>query len=173
DKAEEIISCLRPSFLETEAGIEVINRIEIEKKTAKGSPFIEISGLDLNGKEVYLSEYVGKGKIVYLDFWASWCGPCRRSMPGLVEIYEKYKDKDFEIVGVSLDNNKDSWEKATKEDRITWPQFSNLEGWQEPAAQAYGVNFVPFTILFDKEGHIVDKNLSKDKLATYLEEHLK
>lgn len=173
DKADEILAELRPSFQDTDAGIEVMARIEMAKRTSKGKPYINISGFDLNDKEVSLSDYVGKGKVVYLDFWASWCGPCRRTMPDLRDLYAEYKDRGFEIVGVSLDDNKENWAKATEEDGITWPQFSNLQGWSEPAAQSYGVSFIPFTILIDKEGKIVGKNMMKDQVVAHLEELLK
>ena len=124
------------------------------------------------GKTVKLSDYVGKGKVVLVDFWASWCGPCRREMPNLVEAYAKYKNKNFEIVGVSLDQSADAWKEAIKKLNITWPQMSDLKGWQNEGAQLYAVNSIPHTMLVDADGTILARGLHGEKLQTKLEEVL-
>ena len=105
------------------------------KATAVGQKFTDFEMQTPEGKTVKLSDYVGKGKVVLVDFWASWCGPCRREMPNLVEAYAKYKNKNFEIVGVSLDQSADAWKEAIKKLNITWPQMSDLKYWNCEGAQ--------------------------------------
>ena len=144
-----------------------------ETATGAGETYIDVKGKSLDGKEVALSDYAGKGKIVLVDFWASWCAPCIRTLPGLVSTYQKYKNKGFEIVGISLDNNQQNWANATAKYQITWPQLSNLEGWSDPAAQAYGINSIPATLLLDGDGTIIGKNLNEAELEQKLSELLK
>ena len=112
---------------------------------------------DLNGKEVSLSSY--KGKYVLVDFWASWCGPCRGENPAVVAAYQKYKGKGFDVLGVSLDNNKDKWKQAVEKDNLTWTHVSDLKGWQSEVAHKYSVTSIPFNVLLDKDGKIVAKAL--------------
>ena len=113
-----------------------------------------------------------RGKIVLLDFWASWCGPCRRENPNIVKVYQKYKDKGFDILGVSLDKEKSLWVKAIADDQLTWHHVSDLKFWQSEAAVKYGVQAVPCAILIDKEGKIIAKNLRGDELEKKLAELL-
>ena len=109
------------------------------------------------GEEVSLKEY--RGKITLIDFWASWCGPCRRENPNVVKMYNKYKSKGFEIIGVSLDRQKDAWVKAISKDGLTWKHVSDLKGWKNAVAQAYSVSSIPHTVLVDREGKIIARNL--------------
>ena len=125
------------------------------------------------GKTVKLSDYVGKGKVVLVDFWASWCGPCRREMPNLVEAYAKYKNKNFEIVGVSLDQSADAWKEAIKKLNITWPQMSDLKYWNCEGAQLYAVSSIPHTVLIDGEGTILARGLHGDELQEKIAEAVK
>ena len=128
---------------------------------------------DAKGKTHKLSEYVGKGKIVLIDFWASWCPPCRRDMPNMVEVYKQYKSKGFEIVGISLDSKQEAWEKGVKDLQITWPQLSDLKGWKNDGAALYGVNSIPHTVLVDKDGTILAKGLHAKEIGEKLKELLK
>lgn len=146
---------------------------EMKAASRIGQKYIDVEGLTLDGKKAKLSDYVGKDKVVFLDFWASWCGPCIDELPNVVKTYAQYKDKGFEIVGVSLDEEKSAWKAATDKHGITWPQFSNLQGWEEPAARAYNVRSIPTTLLIDKDGTIIAENLRGDKLAKKLDEVLK
>ena len=148
---------------------------ESMNKTNAGQPFIDftIENGNIDGTPASLSDYVGKGKYVLVDFWASWCAPCIRTLPGLVSTYQKYKNKGFEIVGISLDNNQQNWANATAKHQITWPQLSNLEGWSDPAAQAYSINSIPATFLLDGNGTIIGKNLNEAELEQRLSELLK
>lgn len=135
---------------------------------AVGSLAPEIDLPSPQGKSIKLSSL--KGKYVLIDFWAAWCGPCRKESPNMVEIYKKYSPKGFEIYGVSLDRSKDAWIAAIEQDKLgAWVHVSDLKFWQSVAAKTYGVESIPFTVLLDKEGKIIAKGLRgdalKDKLA--------
>lgn len=143
------------------------------KATAVGQKFTDFEMQTPEGKTVKLSDYVGKGKVVLVDFWASWCGPCRREMPNLVEAYAKYKNKNFEIVGVSLDQSADAWKEAIKKLNITWPQISDLKYWNCEGAQLYAVSSIPHTVLIDGEGTILARGLHGDELQEKIAEAVK
>lgn len=111
-----------------------------------------------------------RGKVVLLDFWASWCGPCRRDNPHVVSLYEKYKDKGFTVMSVSLDKNKDNWIAAIEKDNLSWPNHvSDLQQWSSKVGRIYGVSSIPFTVLIDKEGKIVKTRLRGEALTAELE----
>ncbi len=111
-----------------------------------------------------------RGKVVLLDFWASWCGPCRRDNPHVVGLYEKYKDRGFTVMSVSLDKNKDNWIAAIEKDNLTWPNHvSDLQQWSSRVGRMYGVSSIPFTVLIDKEGKIVQTKLRGEALTAELE----
>ena len=172
DQLKELISLSTSDFQNSERIQKMKERIEKREATAVGKYFTDVKGLNFNGKEVSLSDYAGKGKVALVDFWASWCGPCIYYMPDVVKIYQQYKNKGFEIVGISLDINKDNWKKSTDDLKITWPQFSNLKGWDEDCAVAYGINSIPQTILIDKDGKIIERGLDADALRFELEKLL-
>jgi len=111
-----------------------------------------------------------RGKYILIDFWASWCGPCRKENPNVVAAFNKYKDKGFDILGVSLDREKGAWVKAIADDHLTWHHVSDLKFWQNEAAVKYGVQSIPFSVLLDKEGKIIGKNLRGEELAKKLAE---
>ena len=140
------------------------------QSVAVGQPAPEIELPSPDGTVLKLSDL--KGKVVLIDFWASWCRPCRAENPNVVRLYKKYKDKNFEIFGVSLDKNKDAWVKAIENDGIEWLQVSDLQFWQSIAARAYQVNSIPRTFLIDEEGNIMAKNLRGQALETMLEKVL-
>lgn len=152
---------------------KMIDHLNVLKNSAVGKPFIDFEMADAKGKTHKLSEYVGKGKIVLIDFWASWCPPCRRDMPNMVEVYKQYKSKGFEIVGISLDSKQEAWEKGVKDLQITWPQLSDLKGWKNDGAALYGVNSIPHTVLVDKDGTILAKGLHAKEIGEKLKELLK
>lgn len=114
-----------------------------------------------------------KGKVVLLDFWASWCGPCRRENPAMVKLYERFKDKGLVILSVSLDENKKSWANAIRKDRLPWLHASDLRGWKSIAASNYGVQSIPQTFVLDKDGVIIAKNLRGEALERFFEEQFK
>jgi len=126
----------------------------------------------VNGQVVGLSSL--RGKYVLLDFWASWCGPCRAENPNVVAAYNKYKDKNFTVYSVSLDNNKDSWQKAVKDDNLVWPtQVSDLVGWGSSAAKTYNIESIPSNFLIDPSGKIIARDLRGDQLEQQLASILK
>lgn len=122
------------------------------------------------GKEIALSSL--RGKVVLIDFWASWCGPCRKEMPNVVKAYAKFKNKGFEIFGVSLDQDKQRWVEAIEKDGITWPQVSDLKQWGSSVVRQYNIQGIPYTVLLDRQGKIVAKNLRgaelEEKIASIL-----
>ncbi len=136
-------------------------------KTAEGQQFTDFILSTPEGEELALSSLIGKTDYLLIDFWASWCGPCRRAMPALKELYSKYSD-NFEILGVSLDNDRDAWLNAIANLGLTWKHVSDLQGWKCTAGQIYGVSAIPSTILINKDGIIVGRNLSEKEIATYL-----
>ena len=123
-------------------------------------------------KGVFFSLSSLKGKIVLIDFWASWCKPCRAENPNVVKVYEKYKSKGFEILGVSLDKDRDAWLKAIEEDKLAWKQVSDLALWNSIVVQLYNITGIPYTVLVDKDGKIIAKNLRGEELENKLEELL-
>ncbi|MEG2150699.1 MAG: TlpA disulfide reductase family protein [Bacteroidaceae bacterium] len=151
---------------------ELKEKVEKAKTTAIGKKFVDIEMQTPEGKTVKLSEFVGKNKYTLLDFWASWCGPCRSEMPNLVKAYADYKAKGFGIVGVSLDMDANAWKKAIETLKITWPQMSDLKAWDNVGGRLYAVRSIPYTVLIDKDGIIVAKGLDGEDLQKKLAELL-
>ncbi len=152
--------------------VAIKERTEKLKLTSPGHLFTDFGMQTPEGKAVKLSDYVGKGKLVLVDFWASWCGPCRREMPTLTEAYKLYKSKGFEIVGVSLDRNAEAWKKGIKDLGIDWPQMSDLKFWDCEGAKLYGVNSIPHTVLIDRDGVIIARGLHGEELLQRLADTL-
>lgn len=145
-------------------------QVEADRLLAIGQTAPEISLKNPEDELIKLSSL--QGKIVLIDFWASWCKPCRIENPKVVEMYQKYKDKGFEIYGVSLDESKEAWVKAIKDDNLTWLHVSDLKFWYSKAAQDYQVSAIPQTYLIDAEGKILAKGLRGASLEKKLAELL-
>ena len=174
DEDQEAILAKANDTFKAVRGIDkMIEHLNILKNSAVGKKFIDFEMADAEGKMHKLSEFVGNGKVVLIDFWASWCPPCRADMPNLVAAYKQYKSKGFEIVGISLDSKADAWAKGVQDLGITWTQLSDLQGWKNAGAALYGVNSIPHTILVDKDGTILCKKLHGKEIAAKLEEILK
>jgi len=173
-KTDELDALLQqvPAELMDPAIVRMKEKVERKKKCEVGQPFVDFSMNDTEGKAVKLSDYAGRGKVVLVDFWASWCGPCCKAIPGLIELYSQYKDKGFEVVGVSLDENADAWKKAIERLNIPWVHMSDLKGWKSEGSQAYAVSTIPYTVLIDAEGKILAHNLHQNELKETLEKVL-
>lgn len=170
---DALLQQIPASFQNDEVIVQIKEAIDKQKKTAVGTKFVDFEMQTPDGKPVKLSDYVGKGKVVLVDFWASWCGPCRQEMPNLVEVYAKNKGKNFEIVGVSLDKDGAAWKEAIKNMKMTWPQMSDLKFWQSEGAQLYAVNSIPHTVLIDGEGTIIARGLHGEELQAKIAEVVK
>lgn len=142
-------------------------------RTAVGQQYTDLAMPGPDGKTVKASDYVGKNRYTLIDFWASWCGPCRAEMPNVVKAYDLYHAKGFEVVGISFDNNKDAWVKALTQLKMPWPQMSDLKGWDCAAAPLYNVKGIPANVLVDQSGKIVAKNLRDKDLLDTLEKLMK
>ena len=142
-----------------------------EKKNAYiGQQFTDLEEADVDGKMHKLSEFVGKGQWVLVDFWASWCGPCMQEMPNVVAAYEKYHAKGFDVVGLSFDQKNEPWVRAIANQKMPWIHLSDLKGWKTVASEVYGVNSIPDNLLIDPQGKIVARGLRGQGLHQKLEE---
>lgn len=148
------------SIVVTVALVLAVFMVNAQVKVDQIAPEISLPGV--NDSPVKLSSF--KGKVVLIDFWASWCGPCRASIPSVIKLYDKYKAKGFEVFGVSIDSKKKDWLKAIAQDKITYPQVNDKAGWYSKTTEMYGVNAIPNTFLLDKTGKIVAIDLDGEQL---------
>jgi len=165
---ETALTSLDPPLHQMEEYQYMFGKLERMKAVAIGNHYTDFGLPTPDGESLKVSE-VHNGNVMLIDFWASWCGPCRRANPEVVAIYSEYNDQGFEILGVSLDKDAASWKKAIEDDKLTWPQISDLEFWNSKGAELYGVPAIPHTVLVDREGTIIAKNLHGDELREAIE----
>lgn len=150
-QAEEMITSIKKK-IETDARVA-----EIQKGLAVGKPFPDFNEKDLNGNPLSVSQF--KGKVVLVDFWATWCGPCIAELPNVLQTYEKYNKQGFEIIGISLDRTEDKLTSFVRKRKMTWPHYFDGDAWQSKLVAKYGIQGIPATFLIDQEGNIAAKNL--------------
>lgn len=168
--ADALIKQLTNDFSGTELATMLQKHQEQEAKVNKiqaalaiGAQFPDFSEKDVTGKPLSIANY--KGKVVLIDFWATWCPPCRAEIPNVVATYQKYHDKGFEIIGVSLDQDRQKLLDYMKENNMTWQQYFDGQGWNNKLAQKYGIDSIPMTFLLDGNGKIIGKNLRGEELT--------
>ena len=171
-QAEILYETLLPTHKDSRNGKSIVKGIEARRITAIGKTAPDFAQADTLGKTVKLSDF--RGKYVLVDFWASWCGPCRAENPNLVKTFNRYKDKDFTVLGVSLDQpgKKEAWLAAIHKDNLEWTQVSDLKFWENEVAVLYGIKAIPSNLLLDKEGKIIAKDLRGAELDKKLTEVL-
>nr|WP_321358121.1 TlpA disulfide reductase family protein [uncultured Draconibacterium sp.] len=172
EELEEMVSALDPKLDIVPTIVALKERIEKQKTVAVGQTAPDFTQNDVDGNPVKFSDIYSKNELTLLDFWASWCGPCRQENPNVVATYNKHKDQGFSVFGVSLDRDKDAWLKAIDDDGLTWDHVSDLAYWNNAAAKIYAVNSIPSSLLVDKNGKIVAKNKRGEELGETVAEFL-
>jgi len=163
---DSLFQLLDDKVKHSQAAGRLTKQVAVLKKRSEGQPFFEFSQKDINGNMVRFSDL--KGKYILVDFWASWCGPCRAENPNVLKAYQQYKDKNFTVVGISLDDDGNKWKKAVKEDGMPWLQLSDLKGSDNEVARYYNINAIPFSFLLDPQGRIIARGLRGTALQQQL-----
>ena len=169
---ETIINALDTNVAKVGIIKDLKTRVAVMKTVAIGQIAPDFTLNDVNDKPVALSSKIGKSKLLLVDFWASWCGPCRGENPNVVKVFKEFNKKGFDVFGVSLDSKKEDWVKAISEDKLTWTQVSDLLRGNSAAAKLYAVNSIPSNFLLDEKGTIIAKNLRGEELNTKIKEIL-
>ncbi len=168
---DSLTNSLSPELANYHYTKDLNKRIDVLKTVQPGMIAPDFTQNDKDGNPINLSDF--KGKVVLVDFWASWCGPCRRANPTVVAMFKKYSSKGFTILGISMDNNRDKWLAAIEADGLTWSHVSTLEGWANPVGKLYGVNSIPHAVLINRDGTIIKRGVNAEELDGILEEIFK
>lgn len=163
-------SKLSPELKGTPLGKQLGERLMAVKGKMTGQPYLNFVSTTPEGTQLSLQEVISKNKYTLVDFWASWCGPCRKENPHVVKTFNTFKDKGFTVLSVSLDDKADKWKEAIEKDGMPWYHVSSLKGWKEPAAELYGIRAIPQNILVDGKGKIVATNLRAETLFNKISE---
>ena len=162
-----------PAFAGNKTLAKLQKQAEVLEATAVGAQAPDFTLDDPSGKPLAFSDVYKAAKVTMIDFWASWCGPCRSANPTIVKAYKAYKGKGFQILGVSLDEDHDSWVEAIGKDGLTWPQVSDLKGWNSSAAALYGIRYIPQNVFVNSEGRIIGKRVDPDEIEGFVSANLK
>jgi peroxiredoxin len=166
EQLQQLFETLTPEVKAGPIGSYLAQQVGELQKSPMGKLMPDFSQADPDGKMISLSSF--RGKYVLIDFWASWCGPCRMENPNVVNAFNRYKDKNFTVFGVSLDRDKQKWLDAIAKDGLTWPNVSDLKGWQNEVAQKFGISSIPQNFLLDPQGKVIGKNLRGEALESKL-----
>lgn len=172
DELEELVNGLDPKVQEVPVIVQMKEKIVKLKKVAVGQTAPDFTQNDPDGNPVKFSDIYSQNELTLLDFWAAWCGPCRRENPNVVAVFNDFNDKGFTVFGVSLDRDKEAWLKAIEDDGLTWTHVSDLAYWNNTVAKEYAVQSIPQSLLVDKNGTIVAKNKREEELRKAVEEFL-
>lgn len=168
DEIDQALALFPESIRKSAIGLYVTDQAETMKKSAVGAQFTDFTLQTPDGQQALLSDYIGKGDYVLLEYWASWCGPCKKEIPHLQEVMTQLGDKNFRIVGVSMDTDAAAWQQAIKEHQITWTQLSTLQGFKDELPKVYRVRGIPTCILIDPSGKIISRNARGSWLDRWL-----
>ncbi len=167
DSTAALFHLMNDAYKQRDKGKDIQKYLALSKKIETGAPYVEVQQPDTSGNMLKLSTL--QGKWMLLEFWASWCGPCRQENPELVKVYDEFKEKGFEIFAVSLDSKKDSWLEAIQKDKLPWLHVADLKGSYNEAALTYNINGIPDNLLINPKGIIVARGLVPNELRAYLE----
>jgi len=173
EKRSALLEKLPDAFKARPEAIAMREMLQKMAAVSIGNVITDFSMPTPEGTEMSVMSEVVKNQLTILDFWASWCGPCRAESPFMVELYKKYSEKGLGIIGVSFDNNKEAWVKAIADLGLSWSHISDLKGWQSDAAQMFQVNAIPFILVLDSKGTIVQKGLRGEELEKFISKNLK
>lgn len=161
---DSVIALISKDLLEMEGVSSFTDKVGKIKKSAVGAKFTDHEAYTPDGKKVKFSDYLGKGKYVMIDFWASWCGPCRGELPHLKKVYEIYNHDGFEVIGVSIDTDKEAWLKGLEEEQLPWPQMNDPEAFAGGLTEKYNFDGIPTCILISPDGTILDRDLRGSRM---------